>query len=238
MTDVGALEDLGEDGNDPRARKIVRDEEGDLAVGVESVLIGSDLHTAAEVASVCNRSEPDALICLCDSVDRDGGVAGLEIIEKPLERDRRVIDRFFLFLALAVADFADVAVNTEADVVDEGVFLAVDAYEGEIFYVLGKLEGSGTALESEVIEKVVAASGAVVVYRLLDVKSAGVIDEMVQCAVASREDDDAVVVAGNEKVVVAAHRGDVDVAHLAVGQDIFERVCVSLGFAVVCKGVV
>ena len=69
-----SFENLREDGYDSRAGEVVCDEEGDLAVLAESVLMGSDLHTAAEVASVCNGSEPDTLVFLCNAVDRDGGV--------------------------------------------------------------------------------------------------------------------------------------------------------------------
>ena len=82
---------------------------------------------------------------------------------------QQVIDRLFLFCALAVANLADVAVKTEADVVDEGIFLSVNAHEGEIFYVFCELEGRGAALKPKIVEKVIAASGTEVEYFLFDV---------------------------------------------------------------------
>ena len=68
-----------------------------------------------------------------------------------------------------------------------------------------------------VLGKVIAASGTEVEYFLFDVKSACIVDEVVQSTVAAREDYDAIVVTGDEKVIVAAHRSDVNVANLSVG---------------------
>ena len=235
---VRALEDLGEDRGDARARKIVRDEEGHLAVLREPVLIGRDLHTAAEVASVGGRSKPYAIVFLGNSVDLYRGVHGIKIEEKTAKGDGGVIDRLFLFRALTVADLADVAVNAEADVVDEGILLAVDAYEGKVLDVFGKVKGLSPALEAEVVEEVVSASRTVIVDFLLDVKTPGVVDEVVEGAVAARENDDAIVVAGDEEVVVAAHGGNVNVAHLAVGEQGVERVRRRFSTSVVCQRIV
>ena len=73
-------------------------------------------------------------------------------------------------------------------------------------------------------------------YFLFDVQSARVVDEVVQSAVSAGEDNDAIVVTGNEEVIVAAHCRYVNVTHLAVTQDGVQRVRRRLSLAVVCTG--
>ena len=220
---MGALEDLGKDRENARAGEVVGDDEGDLAVGREAILIRSDLHSAAEELTVRCRSEPDLLVLFRHAVNGDGGVSRLIIVKKSAQSDGGIIDRLFLILALTVAGLADVTVEPEADVVEKREILAVYADEGKILNVFADVKGLGASRLAEVVEEIVAASRAVIIYLLLYLESAGIVYEMMKRAVSAREDNDAIVIAGNEEIIIASERGYINVSYLAVGQNGVER---------------
>ncbi len=238
MARVSALEDLGEDGEDARAGEVMRDREGEHAVLGEPVLLGGDLHSAAEIFAVGCRRQPNIAVFADHAVDRDGRAAGLVAEHQTAQSDRGVIDRLVRLLPLAVSDLADQTVDADADIVDEVQLTALDSNEGQILDVFGEVEGRVAALLADVVEKVVAASGAVEEDLLLDPQTAGLVDEIVERAVAAREDYDAIVVAGDEKVIKTAQRRDVDKSHLAVGQHGLKRPRLLLGPSVIRHRVV
>ena len=238
VANVGTLEYLRKDWNDTRAGKIVRNDEGHLSVGGKPILIGRNLHSAAEITSVCCRSKPNALIFLGHTVDCDGCAARGKLAKQSAQSNGSIINRLFLILALAVSRFANVAVKTKADVIYKDNILSVDADKGQIFYVLPDIKRLCTAILAKVIEKIVAASRAVIIDLLLDLKTAGIVDKMMKRSVAAREDHDAIIIAGNEKIIKAAKRGNINKTHLSVSQHRFKLTRRSFCLAVIRQRIV
>ena len=131
--DVLAFKDRGEENEGAKAVTAVNDDRGN---GVsEAILLGSDHHTAAVIAAVHTCRDPSALIVLRYPVDRNGCLRNLIRKKEKFNGDRRVVDLRFTACDHILCHSANLAVDAEADTVDNGIVHTVYCDDGEIFKI-------------------------------------------------------------------------------------------------------
>ena len=183
-----ALEDGGEDHQGLELAGAIHQGHRHGALRVAAVLVRGNHHAAAVVTPVHGGSQPDLLEFVGLAVYRDDGVAGLEVEQQALDGDAGVIDGLIGGLAELVAHLTAVAVDAEADVVEEAAGLALDGDGGQVLQVFLDGKGRTADLLVQVLQKVIAAADGVVEDIVGNGQTLRVVDKTVKSAVAAGND--------------------------------------------------
>ena len=216
LFDVLTLEDGGEVDEGVDLARAVHHHTGDVALGIEAVLMGSRHHSAAVEATLHSGREPCLFKLEPLAVDLNHGIGGLVVEEQTLDGDRGVVDWLVGLLLLPVALLAAIAVDAVAYAVDELARLALYGNGGQIGYVLVYLRGSVAGLFLKVVPKVVAAARREIEHLVFDIVAVRVVDEVVECAVAAAQTHLVVGSDALEERVVALKGDYIDELEVAI----------------------